>query len=266
MAGLELKNPALERMRAGDVALGMLVRLGRSGDIARIAKTTGHDFIFLDVQHAIYSLETIGHIAQVALGCGVTALVRVRGCHDPDTALLLDCGVTGIVVPDVNTVADAMKAVETCKFAPVGKRSVGGLYPMFDFKSAPLADTLRVLNDSTLLVCMIETVEGLGNVEEIAKVAGIDVLHVGCNDLLSDMGKPGAFGDPMMIAAVERVMAAAKANGKFSGLGGDRDIERQTRFIRGGVRFVTTQSDIAFLMTEASRRTQTLRGAIGGHL
>jgi 2-keto-3-deoxy-L-rhamnonate aldolase RhmA len=111
---------------------------------------------------------------------------------------------------------------------------------------------------------MIETVEGLSNVEEIAKIDGIDVLHVGCNDLLSDMGKPGAFGDPMMIAAVEKVMAAAKANGKFSGLGGDRDIERQTRFIRGGVQFLTTQSDIAFLMAEAARRTQTLRGAIGG--
>jgi 2-keto-3-deoxy-L-rhamnonate aldolase RhmA len=264
MATVELRNPALERMRSGDVALGMLVRLGRSGDIARIAKTTGHDFIFLDVQHAIYSLETIGHIAQTALGCGVTPLVRTRSCHDPDTALLLDCGVTGIVVPDVNTVADAQKAVATCKFAPVGRRSVGGLYPALDFKAAPLAETLKVLNASTLLVCMIETVEGLSNVEEIAKVEGVDVLHVGCNDLLSDMGKPGAFGDPMMIAAVEKVMAAAKANGKFSGLGGDRDIERQTRFIRGGVQFVTTQSDIAFLMAEASRRTQTLRGAIGG--
>ena len=68
MPSVELRNPALERMRAGDVALGMLVRLGRSGDIARIAKTTGHDFIFLDVQHAIYSLETIGHIAQAEIG------------------------------------------------------------------------------------------------------------------------------------------------------------------------------------------------------
>ena len=113
MPSVELRNPALERMRAGDVALGMLVRLGRSGDIARIAKTTGHDFIFLDVQHAIYSLETIGHIAQAALGCGVAPLVRVRSCHDPDIALMLDCGATGIVVPDVNTVADAQKAVAT---------------------------------------------------------------------------------------------------------------------------------------------------------
>src|ERR1700756_3358068 len=141
MASVELRNPALERMRAGDVALGMLVRLGRSGDIARIAKTTGHDFIFLDVQHAIYSLETIGHIAQAALGVGVAPLVRVRSARDPDMALLLDCGATGIVVPDVNTVADAQTAVATCKFAPIGRRSVGGLYPALDFKAAPPIET-----------------------------------------------------------------------------------------------------------------------------
>src|SRR5262245_12902698 len=65
---VELKNPVIERMRAGDVSLGMIVRLARSGDIARIAKTTGHDFIFIDRQHALFSLETVGHIAQAALG------------------------------------------------------------------------------------------------------------------------------------------------------------------------------------------------------
>ncbi len=260
---VELRNPALERMRAGDVALGMLVRLGRSGDIARIARTTGHDFIFLDVQHAIYSLETIGHIAQAALGCGVAPIVRVRGCDDPDIALMLDCGATGIVVPDVSTPEHARKAVATCKFAPVGRRSVGGPCAAFDFRAVPLADSMRILNAGTLLACMIETVEGLRNVDAIAKVDGVDVLHVGCNDLLADMGKPGAFGCPEMIDAVETVMAAANANGKFSGLGGDRDTERQARFIKGGVQFVTTQSDIAFLMAEAARKTQALRGAIG---
>jgi len=58
-----LTNPVKERMKAGEVALGLNVRIARSGDIARIAKTTGHDFIFIDVQHSLFSLETIGHIA-----------------------------------------------------------------------------------------------------------------------------------------------------------------------------------------------------------
>jgi 2-keto-3-deoxy-L-rhamnonate aldolase RhmA len=162
----------------------------------------------------------------------------------------------------VETVADARAAVEACKFAPAGKRSVSGSYPMFDFASVPLKDSLRVLNDNTLLVCMIETVKGLDNLEAIAAIDGIDVLHLGCNDLLVNMGKPGAFGDPDMIAAVERVLTVSKTHGKFAGLGGDRDIERQARFIHAGLRFVTTQTDIAFLMAEASKRTQTLRNAV----
>jgi 2-keto-3-deoxy-L-rhamnonate aldolase RhmA len=259
---MTLRNPALERMRADEVALGMVVRLGRTGDIARIAKSTGHDFLFIDAQHAPYNRETIAHIAQVALGVGVTPMVRTRGPHDPETAMLLDSGVTGIVVPDVNTVEDARRAVAAIRFAPVGRRSAGGSVPHFDFRAVPQKEMTTALNDSTLLACMIETVEGLNNVEEIAKVEGIDVLHVGCNDLLADMGTAGAFGSPEMIAAVERVMAAAAKNGKFSGFGGDRDPERQARFIRQGARFVTTHTDIAFLMTEATRRVDTLRAAL----
>src|SRR5215510_10314097 len=192
---VELKNPVIERMRAGDVSLGMIVRLARSGDVARIAKTTGHDFIFIDRQHSLYSLETVGHIAQAALGCGVV----------------------------------------------------------------PLAESVPALNAATLVVCMIETVEGLANVEEIAAVDGVDVLHVGCNDLLAAMGKPGAFGDPIIVAAIERVIAACKAKGKYAGLGGERDLARQNAFIKKGVRFVTTQTDIGFLMMAAGQRTADIR-------
>ena len=93
---------------------------------------------------------------------------------------------------------------------------------------------------------MIETLEGLANVGEIAAVDGVDVVHVGCNDLLTSMGKPGAFGDPAIVAAVERVIAAAATHEKFAGLGGERDMERQLAFIGKGVRFVTTQTDVGF--------------------
>ena len=224
---VELKNPVIERMRAGDVSLGMIVRLARSGDIARIAKSTGHDFIFMDMQHSLFSLESVGHIAQAALGCGVAPLVRVRSCHDLDTSLILDNGATGIIFPDINNAADARRAVEACKFAPIGKRSVSAGYPVFDLRPVPLAQSVPALNAATLVVCMIETVEGLANVDEIAAVEGVDVLHVGCNDLLTDMGKPGAFGDPEIVVAIERVIAAAKAHGKYAGLGGERDLARQ---------------------------------------
>jgi staphyloferrin B biosynthesis citrate synthase len=259
MAPNDLINPVKVRMQAGDVALGMLVRLTRSGDIARIAKTSGHDFIFIDGQHALFSLETIGQIAQSALGCGVAPLVRVGSCRHPDTSVILDNGAMGIVFPDVNTAEDAKAAVDACKFPPIGKRSVSAGYQVFDFRTVPLKDSARILNDTTLVVCMIETREGLSNIEQIAAVEGVDVIHIGSNDLLNDMGKPGQFGDPEVVAAVERAIAAAKAHGKFAGLGGERDLERQLAFIRKGVRFVTTQSDLALLLAAATQRTEQIR-------
>jgi 2-keto-3-deoxy-L-rhamnonate aldolase RhmA len=257
-----LLNPVKERMKAGDVALGMPVRMGRSAEIAHIAKATGHDFIFIDVQHSIFNLETIAHIAHTALAIGIAALVRVRGVNDPDVSLLLDNGVTGIVYPDVNTAADARKAVDTCKFAPIGKRSVCGGYPHFHYRSVPLSEALPQLNESCLLVCMIETVQGLNNIDAIAAVAGIDVIHVGSNDLLANMGKPGRFDDPEIVAAQDRVIATAKKHGKFAGCGGNRDVERQVQAIRRGAQFVTTQTDIGFLTAAAGNWTKGVRAAL----
>ena len=120
----DLVNPVKQRMQAGDVALGMIVRLARSGDVVRIAKSTGHDFIFIDAQHSLFSLETIGHMAQVGLGCGTAVLVRARSCDDPDISLMLDNGVTGIIFPDIDTAAEAKRAVKARfpQFAPSDAR------------------------------------------------------------------------------------------------------------------------------------------------
>src|SRR5258708_1688057 len=107
----ELINPVKARMQAGDVSLGMIVRLSRSRDIARLAKTTGHDFIFMDMQHSLFSLETIRHIPQAALGWGVAPLVRGGSCRHPDTSLVLDKGVPGIVFRDVIPAEAARAAV-----------------------------------------------------------------------------------------------------------------------------------------------------------
>jgi 2-keto-3-deoxy-L-rhamnonate aldolase RhmA len=259
---VSIPNPVKALLKAGQVALGMNVRLARSGDIARIAKTCGHDFIFIDAQHSLFSVETIGHIAQAALGCGIAPLVRVRSVDDPDTQVLLDNGVTGIVFPDVNTAAEAQRAVDRARFPPVGKRSVAGAYTIMDYRAVPMAQAVPALNDNTLVVCMIETREGLENVEKIAAVEGIDVIHVGSNDLLTGLGIPGAFGSPEHIAALDRVIAAAKAHGKIPGVGGDRNVARQAEFIRKGARFITTNSEIAFILAEGARVTGELRRAL----
>ena len=257
-----MTNPVKEIFKQGKVALGLLTRLARSGDIARIAKTTGHDFLFIDGQHAAYNIETIASMAQAAHAIGIAPLVRVRSCDDPQTQVILDVGATGIVFPDVNTAAEAKRAVNRARFPPVGRRSVAGAYPIFDYRAMPMKDTVASLTDNTLVVCMIETPEGLENVEAIAAVDGVDVIHVGLSDLLTAMGMPGAMGSPEHLNALDRVFAAAKKHGKIPGVGGDRNVPRQMDSIRKGAQFLTTNSDIAFMMAEANRVTGELRKAM----
>jgi staphyloferrin B biosynthesis citrate synthase len=262
-AGPRLVNPVKERLEADEAALGMVLRLARSPDIARIAKTTGHDFLFIDTQHAIFGLETIAAIAHTALAIGIAPIVRVRGIDDPDVALLLDNGISGIVYPDIETADDARRAVEICRFPPLGRRSVPGGYAALDHAPMPVTESVPLLDAATLVVCMIETVRGLGNVEEIAAVDGVDVIHVGSNDLLVDMGRPGQFTDPAIGAAQERVIRAARARGRHGGCGGLRDPALQAEAIRKGARFVTTQTDIGFLAAAAGAWTRSVRAALG---
>ena len=255
-----LSNPALERMRSGGVALGMVVRLGRSPDIAWVARAAGHDFLFIDLQHAAFSLETVSAIAHAARGCGVSPFARVRGARDPNIGVLLDSGVTGIVIPDVGTASDARDAVNACKFAPIGRRSLSSPHSSLDFRPLSAADSMRTLNEGTLVACMVETVAGVENAADIAAVDGVDVVLVGCTDLLIDMGKPGSTQDPGLDAAIQQVVVATRASGKFAGVGGIRDIDQLAHLVGDGVQFATAHTDVALLVEEASRRIQVLRG------
>ena len=257
-----LTNPVKAKILAGGAALGLGVRMSRSAEIARIARATGHDFLFIDVQHSLFGLETIGHIAQAALALDVAPLARVRSVDDGDVQALLDNGVTGIVFPDVNTAAEAERAVQAVRFGPRGRRSVTGGYPYFDFRPTPPAEAIAAVDAMTLLVCMIETREGVSNVEAIAATPGIDVIHIGMNDLLTNMGKPGQYADPELTAAVDRVLAACRANGVAFGCGGQRDPRAQAAIIRRGAQFLTTQTDIGLLSAGAGAWTRGIRDAL----
>jgi len=258
-AAPEIDNAALARMRAGDIALGLVVRLARSGEIVSVARASGHDFIFLDTQHALYSLETIGHIAQAAIDAGIAVIVRVPNCDDPDIGKLLDAGIAGIVVSDVSNAREAQRLVDACRFPPRGRRSVQSTYSVTRYAPYPVASLMAEIEHKTLVACMIETVEALENLDAIAAVEGIDVLHLGATDLLADMGVPGAFDHPDLHAAVERLITACRRNGKFAGLGGERDLGRLAAYFSLGLQFHTTQTDISYLIDAARRRVESLR-------
>ncbi len=263
MSTPKLTNPVLEAMRAGKAAMGLSVRLARAPEIVRIAKATGHHFLFIDGQHAVFNIETIINLASTAIPLGVAPMVRVRSPDDADVPSLLDNGVTGIIFPDVNTAAQARHCVAITKFAPIGRRSVGAVFPQFNGQTVPLADSIREINASTVCCVMVETKKGLDNIEEIAAVPGIDVVHIGTNDLMTDLGKPGQLDDPIVELALDRAIAACNANGIYAGCGGIRVVERQAAMIKRGIRFLTTQSDTGFLLAAAKAWTDGINAKLG---
>ena len=118
-------------------------------------------------------------------------------------------------------------------------------YAIFNFQPVPMAETIRLLNAETLVVCMIESLEGLRNIDEIAAVEGVDVLHVGLTDLLADMGKPGGlWGSGGHGGGGDDYGGSTGAWGSGAGVGGDNDPDSASGvYPAGGARFISTQSD-----------------------
>jgi 2-keto-3-deoxy-L-rhamnonate aldolase RhmA len=242
-----LRNHMKEKLAANQVVASMTVRLARSIEIAQIAKTAGFDTIYVDLEHNTLSIDTCCQICIFAQQIGITPLVRVPANTPEYICRVLDGGAMGVITPHVRSAAEARSMVELVKFPPLGHRSAGGA----------LSETNAAMNDATSLVVMMETVTALENVEEIIATPGVDMLLIGSNDLCAEMGISGQYDHPRLKDAFARSIAAASKVGKHVGIGGlaSRD-DLMTQFVRMGARFVSTGTDMAFLMSACVQRAR----------
>jgi 2-keto-3-deoxy-L-rhamnonate aldolase RhmA len=255
-----LTNPAKERLDKGEIAIGMGVRGLRGVEIARLMKSAGFDWLFIDLEHGSASVETAGQIAVAALDAGIAAFVRVPAGELALGARCLDGGALGIVIPHVDTPEQARAMVDAFRFAPLGHRSIGGGYPHFGFASRPVNEVVSGLDNATLLVAMIETPVAVENAERIAAVAGLDVLLIGTNDLCLEMGIPGQLDHERVKAAFDTVLGACRKHGKIAALGGIYGRELLTRYLGLGFRMVLAGNDISLLHSAAQEQAKFVRG------
>ena len=254
------KNHTRQQLAEGGIAIGMGLRLARSVDIATVAKTCGYDWLFIDMEHSSIDLDTAAQISMACLPVGITPIVRVPGKEHHHASRILDAGAQGIVVPHVDTVAEAERAVAYCKYPPVGHRSVMGALPQFAYGSVPVAEATSSANQETLVVVMLETPAAIASAGAIAAVPGVDVLLIGTNDLCAEMGMPGKFGDSKVEDAYKTVVAACRKHGKHPGMGGLYEPNLMEKYIGLGMRFVLSGGDLGFLMAGARERANFLHG------
>jgi 2-keto-3-deoxy-L-rhamnonate aldolase RhmA len=252
-------NAAKQKLENNNLAIGMGIRNFRGSEIASIMKSAGYDWLFIDLEHGPTSIESAASICISSLANGVAPIVRVpQGDLNLGTRCL-DAGAQGIVMPHVDTVEQATKMAEAFRFKPLGRRSIAGNYPHFNFEARSATETTTTLNEATLLVAMMETPEAINNIDAIASVPGIDVLLMGTNDLCLEMGIPGEVDHPKVSAAVDKLVEACESHGKWAGIGGVYEPGLLTRHINQGVKMILAGNDVTLLLDAATEKARLIR-------
>lgn len=210
----------LERLRRGDLLVGLAAYVVRTVEIVTVARTCGFDWLLVDTEHTALSVADAATISVAGAAAGYPTLVRVGGPDHPDLARVLDCGALGVVVPHVDTAAQARRVVERCRFAPVGRRSIPGPQAGLGFRLLPVGDMIPAVERETVVIAMIESRTGLDEAEAIAGVPGIDAIMIGANDFADDLGHTGDLAHPDVAAGFRRISDACRRSGiAFAAIG-----------------------------------------------
>ena len=238
------ENPVRAKLQKGGVALGQMAFEFFTPGLSQIMANAGAEFVLLDTEHSGVGIETIKSQVAFARGTGVAPMVRVTGTHYHLIAPMLDAGVMGIMVPMVETAEQAAKIAKWCRYRPEGVRGLAFAMPHDDYKGGGIVAAMKAANRRTLVMALIETAKGIENVEAIMATPGIDVGWMGHYALTNSMGIDGQFDHPRYKAAVKKLVAACKKNGKAAGfLCGDVKTGRQ--YLDWGFRILCYGTDIA---------------------
>jgi 2-keto-3-deoxy-L-rhamnonate aldolase RhmA len=239
-----LENAVKQRLARGELVIGTFVMEFASPGLAGIVAAAGADLVVLDMEHSGWSFETVKHQIAQARGAGLVPVVNPRGGHrHAEHQLLLDLGAFGIMVPQVETRAQAEAIVRATRYPPGGTRGAafGVAHDLYRVCDVPA--TMRNADARTLVVAKIESAEGVRNAAEIMSVTGIDVGLVGHTDLSLSLGIPMQRHHPAFLAALDAVMAACRDHGKAAGcLVGT--VEEGRERIGQGFRLVLYSGDI----------------------
>ncbi len=253
------KTSIRARAMAGESVLGAMVFEFFSPGIAQCMKLAGAEYIIYDMEHTGLGFETLKTQVAHCRGIDVVPMARVPRSDYPFIARALDVGAKGIMVPMVESVAQAEAIVEATRYPPVGRRGAAFGFPHDDYEPGAPVDKIKKANAENVLIAQIETEHGLQAVEEIAAVDGIDVLWVGHFDLTNFLGIPGKFDHPKYLDAIQRVVAAGRKHGKGLGFM-PTDIAWAKDYQDHGFNMLACGTDHGLVMAGAAAILDSVRG------
>ncbi|MCX2524771.1 HpcH/HpaI aldolase family protein [Larsenimonas rhizosphaerae] len=195
------ENRLRQALKAGRSVFGVLASLPTAASIELIGDA-GFDFVVIDTEHVLINPETIEHMIRTAERYRMTPLVRVPDADPKRMLRLLDGGAQGIVIPQVESPETVRQAVQACRYAPEGNRSLNAGRPGAFGRDA-LSTYVAHANRHIMVVAMIETVAGVAAARDIAETPGLDLVLEGAADLSQSLGISWDTGHPRVLAALE---------------------------------------------------------------
>lgn len=208
-------NPVKQRLLAGESVFGAFGWEFLVPGLPQIVKAAGAEFLLFDMEHSGATFETIKEQAALCRGIDIVPMARVPANQYTYIARALDVGMMGVMAPMVGSAEEAEFIVSCTLYPPHGRRGAAFGFAHDDYVSESVTEKIRVANERTLVMCLIETEQGIRNVDEIAAVPGVDVLWLGHFDLTNFLGIPAQFEHPKYLDAIDKLAAAARKHGKI---------------------------------------------------
>ena len=226
------KNNLKERLMTGKQAIGVWNTIS-SPVVTDVLASTGVDFVFIDFEHGPFDLKNILSYTNACLSYGVTPIVRIPRAEEWMVQQALDQGAQGIIAPHIETLDQANNFSNSLRFYPQGNRGFTPYSKAGNYTAESIENFITSSNEGVLSFAIVESLEGLNNIEDISSCENLDAIFFGSFDISQSMGMPGMTRDPAVVQKIGEANKIAKENGKYTGgylLNSENDIDWVKQF------------------------------------
>jgi len=243
------KNKVKEILKKGGTVIGAQVAEMRSPNIARLFSIAGFDFIFIDLEHSGFNMETVEDFIMASKASDITPIVRIPELEYHLISRPLDLGAEGLIIPQINTVEDIKKIIRFTKYAPIGERGLCPGRGWTDFTIGNIPELMKFANE--------EAVENIENLLSIKEAEEVDVVFMGLTDLSQSLGVPGQVNHPKVQKCIDKVMNCCEKQRIVFG-GPVPNIE----LYKKGMRFLYVTGDIRLIINGGREIVNQFRNVV----
>ena len=253
------RNVINKKLREGNPVIGTFVRMDSIS--VEILGHTGWDFVIIDVEHGVHTMENVSNMVRAARSVGVNSIVRVPGNDPIHIMRALDAGADGVQVPQLTTMTQVKDACKAARYYPRGVRGACAYSAATGYSTIPFPEHITTTNEEAMVVIHVENAWAAEHIEEILTVDGIDVIFCGPWDMSQSLGIPGQTSHPKVAGLIEGVLVACKKKDVPTGIFVQRP-EQLDHWLERGVMYFACSVDVGMYAEIAAKNAKEMREQI----